>query len=87
MPKATPPKRRPVPFFYRVEEPAGSGLEEGQIIVERKSYGPVMTRMYTNIRPNGLPGRVSVFRAVKVPHSEMPAEAVENAIKFLEENR
>jgi hypothetical protein len=80
-------QRRPVPFFYRVEEPSGSGLEKGQIIVERKGYGPVMTRMYASFREDGSPNKVTVFRAVKVPHSEMPAEAVENAIRYLEENR
>lgn len=75
-------KRRPKPFFYRVEEPGGSGLEKGTVIVERKGYGPVLMRMYTNTETM----QCSAFKAVKVPHSEMPPEAVENAIKFLEDN-
>jgi hypothetical protein len=83
----TAKKKRPTPHFYRVIEPGGSGLEAGQIIVERKGYGPILSRMYTNFKADGTPDQVTVFRAEKVPHSELPAEMVENATKHLESTR
>ena len=79
-------KKRPTPYFYRVTELTGPAQEEfhaGQILVRRNSRGPVWKEVVFAglLVPSGL------MTAVKVDASEMHPDAVENATKYLEDNR